>query len=73
MQEIISLNQRVRELGIRDAGAAFADAVLNEFTIEKLSHREGFADGSQIEIDEYQEGTEVKADELKLNIKIAKS
>ena len=43
MQEIVALNEGVAEFGVRNTGAAFADAFLNELTIEQLSHTEGFA------------------------------
>ncbi len=43
MKEIIALDKGVAKLGIRDAGAAFADASLDELAIEKLSHAEGLA------------------------------
>ena len=51
----------------------WSDYVKTQVLADAIVCTEGFADGSQIEIDEYQEGTEVKVDELKLNIKIAKS
>ena len=44
MKEIVALDEGVAKLGIRDAGAAFADAFLDELAIEKLSHTEGLAD-----------------------------
>jgi hypothetical protein len=44
MKEIVALNESVAKLSIRDAGATFADAFLDELAIEKLSHTEGFAD-----------------------------
>ena len=44
VEKIVALDKGIRKLGIRDAGAAFADTILNELTIEKLGHRERFAD-----------------------------
>ena len=43
VEEVVALNQSVGKFGVRDAGAALADAVLNELAVEKLSHRESFA------------------------------
>ena len=47
VQEIVALNERVAEFGIGDAGAAFADAMLDELAVEQLGHAEGFADFTQ--------------------------
>ena len=44
MEEIIALDEGVAKLGIADAGAAFADASLDELTVEKLGHAESLAD-----------------------------
>ncbi len=44
MKEIVALNKGVAKLGVADAGAAFADALLDELAVEKLSHTESFAD-----------------------------
>ena len=34
VQEIVALDEGVTKLGIRDAGAAFADAILDELAIK---------------------------------------
>ena len=47
VKKIITLNQRVRKFRIRNARAAFADTILDKFTIEKLRHREVFTDFTQ--------------------------
>lgn len=44
VQEIVALDESVAKLGIRDAGATFADAILDELTIEQLGHAEAFTD-----------------------------
>lgn len=44
VQEIVALDEGVAKLGIRDAGAAFADAILDELAVEQLGHAEAFAD-----------------------------
>ena len=44
MEKIITLNQSVRKLCIRDSGATFSDTILDKLTIEKLGHRKGFSD-----------------------------
>ena len=44
MQEIVALDEGVAKFGVRNAGTAFADALLDELAIEKLGHTEGFAD-----------------------------
>jgi isoleucyl-tRNA synthetase len=51
----------------------WGDYVKTQVLADAIVCTEGFADGSQIEIDEYQEGAEVKVKELKLNINITKS
>jgi hypothetical protein len=43
MEEIVALNEGVAKLGIRDAGATFADAFLDELAVKELSHTESFA------------------------------
>ena len=44
MEEVVALNQGVRELRIGNAGATFADTGADEFAIEQLGHAELFAD-----------------------------
>ena len=44
MQEIIALNKGVAELGVRNAGAAGADAVLDKLAVEQLGHAKSLAD-----------------------------
>ena len=44
VKEVVALNEGVAKLGVADAGAAFADALLDELAIEKLSHAECLAD-----------------------------
>ena len=43
MQEVVTLDKGVAKLGVADAGAAFADALLDELAIEELGHAEGLA------------------------------
>lgn len=60
MEEVVALNQGVREFGVRDARAAFTDAVLDELAVEELGHGEVFADFAQeIEIFDVFEPIEV--------------
>ena len=48
---IVTLDESVGKFGIGNAGAALADAFLDELAIEKLSHREDFADfAEEVEI-----------------------
>ena len=47
MQEIIPLNQRVRELCVRNPAPALADPILDELPVEQLRHRETFPDFPQ--------------------------
>ena len=44
MEKIVTLNEGVAKFGIRNTGAAFADAILDKLAIEELGHRKGFAD-----------------------------
>ena len=44
MQEVVTLDKGVAKLSVADAGAAFADALLDELAIEELGHAEGLAD-----------------------------
>ena len=56
-----------------EALEAWSDYVKTQVLADTIVCTEGFASGSEVEIDEYQEGTEVKANEFKLNINITKS
>lgn len=47
VQEIVALDEGVTKLGVRDAGATFADAILDELAIEQLGHAKTFADFAQ--------------------------
>ena len=44
VEEIIALDEGIAKFSVADAGATFADTFLDELTVEKLSHTEGFAD-----------------------------
>ena len=56
-----------------EALQTWGDYVKAQVLADSLDSIEGFADGTPVEIDEYQEGAEVKVNEIKLNIKITKS
>jgi isoleucyl-tRNA synthetase len=56
-----------------EALQTWGDYVKAQVLADSLNSIEGFADGTEVEIDEYQEGAEVKVNEIKLNIKITKS
>ena len=56
-----------------EALQAWGDYVKTQVLADSLDSIEGFADGTQVEIDEYQEGAEVKVNEIKLNITITKN
>lgn len=44
VEEVIALNKSIAKLGVRDTGAAFADAFLDKLAVKELSHTESFAD-----------------------------
>lgn len=44
MKKVVTLDESVGKFGVGDAGAAIANASLDELAIEQLSHAEGFAD-----------------------------
>lgn len=44
VEEIVALDEGVGELGVRDAGAAGADAVLDELAVEELGHGKRLTD-----------------------------
>ena len=68
MQEIVALNEGVAKLGIRNTGATFADASLNELTIEKLGHTESLADFAE----EWQEFNVAKPIEVVENLGVGR-
>ena len=47
VQEIVALDEGVAKLGVRDASATFADAILDELAVEQLGHAKAFADFAQ--------------------------
>jgi len=56
-----------------EALEAWSDYVKTQVLADTIVCTEGFAGGSEVEIDEYQEGADAKANEFKLNINITKS
>jgi isoleucyl-tRNA synthetase len=50
----------------------WGDYIKTQVLADAIDSVEGFADGTIVEIDEYQEGAEVKVNEIELNIKVTK-
>ena len=55
-----------------EALADWSNYVKTQVLADAIECTENFADGTVIEIDEYQEGADVKVNEFKLNISITK-